>query len=247
MVGELFDPHAELLIHHRLRPHWSQAGAIVFITFRTKDSIPADVVSRWDRDKQEWVERALAQSSGTLSIPTSPVHVSTETIANTPGMDQRVIHDGTHWSTLIRLLTEERRHEFTVYFNHCRETKLDECHGECLLKHPDLAQIVHDSLLYFDGVRYRMGDFVVMPNHVHLLASFPTQQMMEGHSASWLRYTSRAINQRLGRTGQFWQQEPFDHLVRSVEQYAYLRNYIARNPEKAGLKPGEYLYRRYPG
>jgi type I restriction enzyme R subunit len=40
MLGELFDPQGELLVHEHFRPHWSQAGAVVFITFRTHDSIP---------------------------------------------------------------------------------------------------------------------------------------------------------------------------------------------------------------
>ena len=64
---------------------------------------------------------------------------------------------------------------------------------------------------------------------------------------SWLHYTAFQINQEIGEKGKFWQQEPFDHLVRSLEQYEYLRQYIADNPRKAGLKSGECLYRRYDG
>ena len=90
-----------------------------------------------------------------------------------------------------------------------------------------------------------MGDFVVMPNHVHLLASFPTEDAMKSQCDSWLHFTAFQINKRLGRKGKFWQQEPFDHLVRSVEQYEYLRRYIVENPIKAKLSPGEYYYRRY--
>jgi len=71
-----------------------------------------------------------------------------------------------------------------------------------------------------------MGDFVVMPNHVHLLAAFPTPEAMREQFDSWLHYTAFRINQHLGETGHLWQQEPFDHLVRSVEQYEYLRTYI---------------------
>ena len=55
MIGELFDPKADLLIEERLRPHWSQAGAIVYITFRTVDSIPKEVLRRWERAKHEWM------------------------------------------------------------------------------------------------------------------------------------------------------------------------------------------------
>ena len=89
-----------------------------------------------------------------------------------------------------------------------------------------------------------MGDFVVMPNHVHLLASFADPEVMQKQCTSWLHYTAFEINKRLGRSGKFWQQEPFDHLVRSIEQYEYLRRYIADNPKKANLKNGEFIYRR---
>ncbi len=42
--------------------------------------------------------------------------------------------------------------------------------------------------------------------------------------------------------GAFWQPEPFDHIIRSSEQFLYLEDYIADNPRKANLKEGEYLY-----
>ncbi len=39
-----------------------------------------------------------------------------------------------------------------------------------------------------------------------------------------------------------WQPEPFDHIIRSADQFRYLRGYIADNPKKANLPIGEYLY-----
>ena len=90
-----------------------------------------------------------------------------------------------------------------------------------------------------------MGDFIVMPNHVHLLAAFPDPESMSKRCASWMHFTAVKIHEALGVKGHFWQREPVDHLVRSVEQYEYLRKYIADNPIKAKLKPGEYDYRRY--
>ena len=57
ILGELFDPKAKLSISEHFRPHWSQAGAIVFITFRTADSIPKEVLNRWEREKQDWMRR----------------------------------------------------------------------------------------------------------------------------------------------------------------------------------------------
>jgi len=85
-----------------------------------------------------------------------------------------------------------------------------------------------------------MADFVVMPNHVHLLAQFRDEDAMRKQCTSWARYTARQINRSLGRKGSFWQKEAFDHLVRSAEQFDYYRRYIAENPRKAHLEPGEY-------
>ncbi len=216
MLGEVFDPKAELLIHEHWRPHWSQAGAIVFITFRTQDSIPKEVLDRWEREKQDWLQRQGCRPDR-------------------------------HWSKILPTIDDTLRSRFQQHFNRCREELLDTCRGKCLLRRPELARIVADSLLHFDGERYRLGDFVVMPNHVHLMAAFASAEAMEQQCDSWLHYTAFRINQTIDSKGKFWQREPFDHLVRSPEQYEYLRRYIADNPSRARLKPGEHIYRRYDG
>lgn len=214
MLGELFDPQAEFDVHQHCRPHWSQAGAIVFVTFRTHDSIPREVVQRWEREKQDWLRLHGYRSAG-------------------------------HWRDVVPTLSTAEQAAFQKQFHRCREEFLDTCQGACPLRRPDLARIVGDALLHFDGVRYRLGDFVVMPNHVHLLAVFGTPEGLLDQCQSWMHFTATQINRALNRKGKFWQQEPFDHLVRSVGQYDYLRRYIAENPKKANLSDGEYLYRRY--
>jgi type I restriction enzyme R subunit len=93
---------------------------------------------------------------------------------------------------------------------------LDSCHGECVLRRPELALEVGRSLWHFDSDRYELTDFVVMPNHVHLLAAFMTDEAMLAQCEAWKRYTATRINRRLNRQGRFWQQDAFDHLVRSV-------------------------------
>jgi putative transposase len=216
VLGECFDPKAEKFISELCRPHWSQAGAVIFITFRTHDSIPSEVIERWDREKQEWLRQRGKQMEA-------------------------------HWSVAVRALSEKDRADFQKTFDRCREEFLDLCHGRCLLRRPELAQIVADSLLHFDGERYRMGDFIIMPNHVHLLAVFSTAGVMKDQCDSWLHYTAFRINRTIDHKGKFWQQEPFDHLVRNPAQYDYLRRYIADNPHKAGLTVSKYLYRRFNG
>jgi len=119
---------------------------------------------------------------------------------------------------------------------------LDELHGNCPLRRPELSKIVADSLHHFNHDRYELSDFVVMPNHVHLLAAFPTVEGMLQQCESWKHFTATKINKALGRRGHFWQQDGFDHLVRSVQQFDYFRRYIAENPKKAHLKSGEYVW-----
>jgi type I restriction enzyme R subunit len=73
-------------------------------------------------------------------------------------------------------LDPEVAREFLDLFWNRWHDALDAGHGACVLRQPDLATIVGNSLRHFDGERYLMLDFVVMPNHVHLLASFPTRR-----------------------------------------------------------------------
>jgi type I restriction enzyme R subunit len=122
------------------------------------------------------------------------------------------------------------------------ETCLDACHGECVLRKPQLAHIVGNSLRYFDGDRYLLTDFVVMPNHVHVLAAFSSPEGMLAQCDSWKHFTAWQINRALGRRGRFWEVDGFDHLVRGPEAFDRIRNYIADNPKRANLKAGEFLH-----
>ena len=120
---------------------------------------------------------------------------------------------------------------------------LDRGHGRCELRDPKLAKHVANALQHFDGQRYRLGDFVVMPNHVHVLVCLLGDTEVETLCKSWKRFAARQINLALNRGGRFWQEESFDHLVRSAAQFEYLQHYIAQNPIKAGLAPHEFLLR----
>ncbi|MEJ7594383.1 MAG: hypothetical protein WKF77_22850 [Planctomycetaceae bacterium] len=73
--------------------------------------------------------------------------------------------------------------------------ELDKSYGACVLRDPVNAKIVADSLRKFDGDRYWLTDFVVMPNHVHLLVSFADDDSMLRQCEGWKRFTARTINQ----------------------------------------------------
>src|SRR6266568_1792403 len=73
-----------------------------------------------------------------------------------------------------------------------------------------------------------------MPNHVHVIFQ-PLAEMSK--VMRWLKgRTARLSNRILGRTGTtFWQDESFDHWIRSPEEFQDLIAYIENNPVKAGL------------
>ena len=141
----------------------------------------------------------------------------------------------------VENLPEEKRRAFHRHFTEKFHKFLDAGMGECLLRQPPLAQIVADAFRFFDGQRYELGEFVVMPNHVHLLLTPKPEHDLSGIMQSLKRHTPSEINKRLGREGSLWQQESFSHIVRIGEQLAKFQRYIAENPAKARLKEGEYL------
>jgi putative transposase len=81
---------------------------------------------------------------------------------------------------------------------------------------------------------YDLHCFVIMPNHVHLLIT-PTasvRRLMNGLKG----VTARDANIILGRRGNhFWQDESFDHWVRSPQEFDRIHAYIEMNPVSAGL------------
>jgi carbamoylphosphate synthase large subunit/REP element-mobilizing transposase RayT len=118
-------------------------------------------------------------------------------------------------------------------FHEAPEKWLDSGHGECLLARPDLRQIVVNALRHFDGERYILDDYVIMPNHVHVLV-----KPLAGHGLSqilhsWKSFTAKEINKAADRSGSLWQPESYDHIVRDWSNLVDTRDYIRRNPAKS--------------
>jgi putative transposase len=107
--------------------------------------------------------------------------------------------------------------------------------GPMLLSNDRAAACVAGALEYGAEILelYQLHEWVVMPNHVHVLWTprGPQEQIL-GRIKS---FTAHECNRMLGRTGQFWNRESFDHWVRSEYQMERIRKYTANNPVKAGL------------
>ena len=134
---------------------------------------------------------------------------------------------------------EEREH--AERFLGAVESWLDAGHGACVLGRQECAFEVGAAFTHFDGVRYDLVSWVVMPNHVHVLVRLYRDQALERVLHSWKRFASRRINMVLGGQGRLWQRDYFDRLVRDREHFNRCVRYIRRNPEKAKLRPGRYL------
>lgn len=115
------------------------------------------------------------------------------------------------------------------------EAYLDEGYGSSSLKLPEVASVVQDALLYHDGARYRLAAWVVMPNHVHLLATPCGSHTLSGIMHSIKSYTASEANKLLGLRGAFWMEDYFDRHVRNSTHYERTRVYIENNPVKAKL------------
>ncbi len=209
---QLFDREADVQIVERRLPHWSQAGTVCVITWRTVDSMPKAVLDQWYGDRARWLK------------------------------NHGINPDDPSWCNQLQQLDDNLVRDFLNAFWHRWHDALDASHGACVLRQPELAAIVANSLHHFDGERYLLLDFVVMPNHAHLLASFPNEEGMLTQCESWKHFTATQINRRLNQRGRFWQQDAFDHLLRSEKQFEHYRRYIADNPKKARLRPGEYVH-----
>ena len=136
------------------------------------------------------------------------------------------------WKTELALQSEGQH---AVELRRRIEEYLDAGHGGCWLRRPDIACLVECALLHFDGQRYRLLAWCIMPNHVHALIEtregFPLADVLH----SWKSFTSHKANGRLQRSGEFWQREYLDRYVRNAEHYGNVVAYIEENPVKAGL------------
>jgi REP element-mobilizing transposase RayT len=122
--------------------------------------------------------------------------------------------------------------EFQERFPRRIQRWLDAGHGECVLARPDLCAIVEDALQHFHRERYELDEFHVASNHAHALVTPLTGHGLTEIFHSWKSYTAKAINRVIGRTGEFWQQESYDHIVRSPAALGRIRIYIRNHAQR---------------
>lgn len=205
-------------VTHGDLPHWYRPGCAHFVTYRLAGSIPASLLRRWRRERSAVIERPPPTGATLLE-------------------QRRLAH---------------RR--FFAQYDEC----LDSSTTVRWLAEPRVAEIVRENLYHHHGTKYELLAWCVMPNHVHVLLQ-PFDQAettapeslaagsdlsdevpdgsgpLAGIMHSLKSFTANRANEVLGRRGQFWQHESYDHWVRDLDELERIVEYVRRNPVRAGL------------
>jgi len=145
----------------------------------------------------------------------------------------RIIHNA---ESQGRELTIHEQQEIVRLYSDKVESYLNAGHGQCYLRKPKIAELVANALKHFDGQRYDLIAWSVMPNHVHVVFKPYEGIELPGILHSWKSFTATKANKLLGRTGDFWHSEYYDHLIRDEEDFFNQVNYVLSNPSRAGLE-----------
>ncbi len=124
------------------------------------------------------------------------------------------------------------------------EEYLDSGAGDCILRNPEVATIVRDTILNEHGKTCRVDAWVIMPNHAHVLLLPNADTSLSTIMKSIKGVSSHKINKLLGRPGPVWQPDYFDRYIRDADHYAKALRYIENNPVKAGFcaEPSEWEF-----
>ncbi len=146
---------------------------------------------------------------------------------------------------LKRWRTDLKHGEITdANFRKRVEYYLDQNYGSAHLRNHEIANTIQETLLKFDGERYRLICWVLMPNHGHILLTPIVPHELPEIMHSIKSYTAKEANRILNRKGRFWSREYFDRFIRDRKHFASTIAYIESNPVKARLcnSPEEWPY-----
>ena len=116
------------------------------------------------------------------------------------------------------------------------ERYLDKGHGTCHLRRPEIGELVASSIAHFEGERYLLDEWVVMPNHVHVVVWPMPNHLLSDTLKSWKQFTSRRAKPMVGLEEEpFWEPECYDRWIRDDDEKGRICRYVRNNPVSAGL------------
>ena len=210
--------------YRRNLPHYMPQGFAFFITFRLYGTLPVEVINNFKIIKRK---------------------------------KQKLISGFTN-PKVRKEKYEEFKYEYFQLFDDYMDKSII---GNQWLKQKLVADIVKEAIHYRDGKEYDLIAYTIMPNHVHLVFLPYVERIdnslkrgSERNTVSLYivtkilqhlkKNTAIKCNKLLNRTGQFWQHESYDHVIRDSEELKRIVDYVLNNPAKAGLDdtPEDWQY-----
>ena len=136
------------------------------------------------------------------------------------------------WQRQLQHLTDEHK---LIIMQQRIEKYLDQGYGECLLKISSIANLIQESLLKYDGDRYKLFAWCVMPNHEHSLLTRSETCELEDIMQAHKSFTAHEANKMLKRKGSLWMIEYYDRMIRNQDHFYNAIRYIENNPVRARL------------
>ena len=115
------------------------------------------------------------------------------------------------------------------------EKWIDQGHGSCLLKNDVVATVILATWQKFAGLRYDLGTWVIMPNHVHVLIRVNPGLTLKTIVGSWKSYTAKEAMRLTGASAPIWWPDYWDRYIRDEAHWDTIVRYIEDNPVVAGL------------
>lgn len=158
------------------------------------------------------------------------------------------LHDSLPQSILEKYNQEKQAGKLKHYYEDEVLQKIDKYldsgFGDCHLKRPEIAAIIVAALLFYNGKRYKLFSWVIMPNHIHFLIRPNDGFSLSEIIRDFKGYTARAANNLIKRTGTFWHPDYFDRYIKDQKHFLKTVKYIEMNPVEAGLvnRPEEWEF-----
>ena len=104
-----------------------------------------------------------------------------------------------------------------------------------ILASNEVAKILTDEWRdAHDRHGWAVGRYVIMPDHVHFFCSAELDaKSLPTFMQAWKQWTSKRMARQLKFSGNIWQEEFFDHILRSKESYSQKWDYVRENPVRA--------------
>ena len=241
--------------HQRNLPHWQPPEATLFVTFRLDGSLPEAVLEEWRIEKKR-LEMTLLRWAA-ISLPGTqpdPEAVAAEKLTFHRRWFKKfeAALDGA--TTGPMWLQEERVAAIVREALHHRDGSVYRLDAFCIM--PNHVHVVFAPFLT-EALAQTLAEKAIQKRRAALNQLLPADTddetcefVLSSIMESLKGWTARRCNQALGRSGQFWQHESYDHVIRNQAEWERVVNYVINNPVKAGLvasgQDWPWSYRRQP-